>query len=433
MAKWENRFLDHDLFRNINSIGKSIKKIKDSDVAYLNKNNIEDFERLAHIIRVVEDKMKNADPLLIDINTLNNINAHILQIANYVNNFIVNRSDNELSNVNPHLDNLLREMVFITTINSTNDINNIQEALKSFSKSTMIILNEIENNANDLRTSVNNTKQEVEQIRNAIDKERSRLDNFINQAQEAMSKGEMTRNETISQGEQKRNSDWSNSIEIFKTQTSKEIERVTAEFNKSIEENKSAFHRFQDCLQNETELQIKRIEDLKEEAQNLVHIIGSTGMISGYQKNADRARVTSYVWQCVSVLAFVGLIGFAIYAFSHTGDLEFAWSRFFSRMLTASTFAILGTYAARQASKYERVERRNRNIELELTSINPYLAEMPKEMSDKLKEKLAEKYFGNNEAENEKDNELPDTAIEIMRECAKQCASTVQDVVKKLQ
>ena len=61
----------------------------------------------------------------------------------------------------------------------------------------------------------------------------------------------------------------------------------------------------------------------------------------------------------------------------------------------ASTFAILGTYAASKASRHRKIEAMHTQLEIELFSLGLYLEGLSEEVKEKLKEKLTDRYFGN--------------------------------------
>jgi hypothetical protein len=58
---------------------------------------------------------------------------------------------------------------------------------------------------------------------------------------------------------------------------------------------------------------------------------------------------------------------------------------------------ILAGYAAKQADKHERAQRKHRKMELELASITPYIQEFPEEEARKIKTELAMKMFAQQE------------------------------------
>lgn len=88
----------------------------------------------------------------------------------------------------------------------------------------------------------------------------------------------------------------------------------------------------------------------------------------------------------------VGMVGFAIFAFKGTLD-EFEIGAFLARFGVVLTFGALAGYGARQADKHHKVERRNRRVELELASIDPFLAELPEAERNQVKAAVADRLF----------------------------------------
>ena len=89
-----------------------------------------------------------------------------------------------------------------------------------------------------------------------------------------------------------------------------------------------------------------------------------------------------------------------------TVQTEFNFGKFGARTFVAFAFGILAAYSARQAEKNSEVERVNRQLELELASIDPYLSKLPEEKQIEVKRVLAEKWFGNMKTYDKVENKL---------------------------
>lgn len=80
----------------------------------------------------------------------------------------------------------------------------------------------------------------------------------------------------------------------------------------------------------------------------------------------------------ITVVALVGLITIAIVAFLPAIGGAFSWGSFAGRVFISLTFGVLAAYAASQAGKYQKVERQNRRLALELEAIGPYYCSSPR-------------------------------------------------------
>src|SRR5690606_8510431 len=139
---------------------------------------------------------------------------------------------------------------------------------------------------------------------------------------------------------------------------------------------------------------IEELETQKERAEKLVGVIGMTGMAGAYREVANEARRRANRWQRTAVVGIVGLILFTIGAVVPTFVGSIDLQLFLARATVAGGFGLLVAYAARQAERSERVEQWNRKYELELASLNPFLADLPEEKKVQIKESLSSKMFG---------------------------------------
>ena len=69
-----------------------------------------------------------------------------------------------------------------------------------------------------------------------------------------------------------------------------------------------------------------------------------------------------------------------------------------AKIFATTTFVTSAAYAARQASKQEKVERYSRKIEMELVAIDPFIDSLDDEKKSLIKEEIARKIFGNADA-----------------------------------
>ena len=87
------------------------------------------------------------------------------------------------------------------------------------------------------------------------------------------------------------------------------------------------------------------------------------------------------------------------------------------QFLISTPFVLLSGFAALQVTKHQRAERINRQQELEIAAIDPYLASFDETTRKEVKKALAEKIFGQREVEQTKGD-------------TKQVLDTVSDTLK---
>lgn len=222
---------------------------------------------------------------------------------------------------------------------------------------------------------------------------------------------------------------------------------------------------------------LDQINVRKEEVEKLVGVIGNLGVTSGYQKVANLARWMLFLWQGLTVAALGGLIFIAYQmAFtSPTKTISIASEISQTTTLTASTstpksaekdahsatpqttvvqtaptssdsvfyqglairiflsitIGVFAAYAAKQASHFLEMERKNRKLALELEALGPYIAPLDKEKQDEFRLKLGDRSFGVHEdASHKTKSDDPVTAIDLMK--PKEWGETIASLVKGL-
>lgn len=175
----------------------------------------------------------------------------------------------------------------------------------------------------------------------------------------------------------------------------------------------------------------------KNEVEKLVGVIGNLGVTSGYQKVANLARQMLFLWQGITIAALAGLIIIAyIMAFptpkeTQSATIETSYktqskpenqsseknesvslpkanvqselkpiseSSFYqglaTRIFLSITFGIFAAYAAKQASHFLDMERKNRKLALDLEALGSYIAPLDKAQQDEFRLKIGDRSFG---------------------------------------
>ena len=177
------------------------------------------------------------------------------------------------------------------------------------------------------------------------------------------------------------------------------IEVDRAEFIKQNEEEKQEFKKTFDTQTknietNSNEL-INKLNTKLEEANKIVNIIVNVGVTVNYQKIANRNEGHANFWRWTAVFFMVLMSGLLIWSIIDLSHADFNLYKSLVRIIAAAVLTYPAIYAARESTKHRNLETRNRNIELELASIGPFIEMLPEEKKQKIKEELVLKYFGN--------------------------------------
>lgn len=168
------------------------------------------------------------------------------------------------------------------------------------------------------------------------------------------------------------------------------------------------------------EAAIHRLAELKEQAEALVGVVGSTGLAGGYKivANEQRTQADRMRW---AALTFGALAAVVTLLSIGDGPNDFEWGRFATRVAIALAFGGLATYAAKQSSHHRERELLAKKVELELASLDPFLVSFTAERSEEIKGEIALRLFAqplDREASRRGDRDAIGAghAIELLRE-----------------
>jgi len=238
----------------------------------------------------------------------------------------------------------------------------------------------------ELLETIRSTQQQLAQVT-------SEQQGQFSQAQEA-------RNRDFNEAQSSRQGKYEDVLSEFAKRLSEQNESFSAErlnLTRKWEANINQLD-YEYCREARGILEV--ITNHKRDVEKLVGVIGALGVASGYQKTANHARRATWIWQGVTVVAILGLIGLAWATLPLVEDKSGTvhWGVFAGRVLLTLACGVLAAYAGSQADKQFTLEARNRRLALEFEAMEPYVAPLPQTEQDKFRILFGERSFGRPDA-----------------------------------
>lgn len=404
--QWIDRFKSHGLHQtlsaSIGSLDAADERGKDDLAAIHASQRVRAaFERTTQILNT-------CDPLLVSGNILDNLNSYAANAIAEINNFVSSGNQSHLTNANAQVDAILVASTNLPLPPSVAD--SIVATADAFRSAVDRHLASLRVDANRLRSELESLQVKYATVEADISNQKARLDNAISQFQQQAATAESERTSQFGQSELARQTTAATNEEGRRAATSAIVakseeflssqqlahektmsERATA-FEANIEAQKKEFEKHSSDIKLSANGVIEKIGEELKKAEKIVHVVGNTGMVGGYQKTANEEKESATTWNRITVGAMSILVIGAIYLVAETPS-SFSWSYLASRIFVATSVAILATYAGRQAALHRDEARSLRRIELEIASIDPYLALLPEEERNAVKKNLADRMF----------------------------------------
>ncbi len=369
----ESAYKSHPIWSLVNQINE----VKDNDVFYeptIAENEQYSFARdkifaTAHVIRAY---LEQTPAVLASIQGLNQINAHFQGVANEITSFISNKNPGHLVNAANQIDqNILPLLWSFSPQLHEVDQNVISEIFESIRNASLKTIKNLKQEETSLTEKISALSQEIVTQQSKLD---SLSESIAVQKAEALAVTAQVQKE-YADTEAKRNADFISIIETFKV----------------------AFNSYQDESKIKATDLIMALETSREEAANIVQVVGNIGVTGNYQKIANSESKEANRLRWIAFSFFVLGILTAIATFIKFWDLPFtpenAWSAII-RLLYAIAITTPAWYAAKESARHRTNAIHARNTELELASIGPFIELMPTEKKEAIREGLIKNYFG---------------------------------------
>jgi len=387
MTQWDDRFTKHQVFTSLNTFRENLDKINKLTKKIEYTVEVQGaISRLETIYANIIDTLKNCNTSMVSFQILENIHNNLQSVINELNTFNNNQNANHFGNIVTaanNIDNVLRDINLLPIIGTSEDVNGMQEAVKNFSESTERLLTQFEKRTASFDAKLKQTETKIGEQNQTIDTQKSRLDQALSEFQSKTT--ELVNKNTERLDEY---------IVDSKTRVSDTISEVRQEMKESVQQLDDELKKSFREIKEESMGYIGEIHTNKEHVDELVGLISRTGMAGGYEQVANEEQIKTRWWRTLSVLSMIGIVVGAGYTFYLSIDKDIDTGSFLSKALVSFACAILAAYSAREGEKHRRLEQHYRKLQLELSSIDPYLASLPEEQRNETKVLLAMRIFG---------------------------------------
>lgn len=397
MNQWIKRIQDHAIFKELIDLEQIIES--SCAAAQADATSFEAWERVERVVQFIRTFLSNIDPLLVPPSHLSNSVAQIQQARAQLNNFSSNKNIAHLIETNNHLDNVLSYMGSIPRLDALANTEELGEAASSYRKSIGVLVRSLEKQLLAVVEEKNALHVKLQELTAEVDTQKQRADNVIAQMQQQFSTAQESRQTESVALESKRSTEFEVAEKSRQEQNVNSHAEREKKFSELMVHAKEQLQVIRNQLEDDTRELMGTLEEQKSHAEKIVGIISTEAVAHGYGKTANEERDAAKIWRRTAVGALVVWIiaGLIFFALTYAQDLSF--SALARQFLISTPFILLAGFAALQVSKHQRAERVNRQQELEIAAIDPYLATFDDETRNEVKRNLADKLFGQRDME----------------------------------
>jgi hypothetical protein len=463
MSLWTSRIKDHLIWDLLKGVGPLIDQAEQLDD--VEPESVEALERLRAVLAFCGKRLGGIDPLVMSPASLDSIALAFDQQKTAIEAFISDRNPTHLTEANHSADVALVVVAQIPGLASPEELISLIDAVNSYRavldeqlRSGTTSRRESRSRIEELTKSLEEVKTfsqtTLTELKTELEAERKKISLLATEQQKAFAEAQETRVNTLaktltdqqgqfSAAQEARSRDFTTA----QTESQKRLSDVIADYTKRLADQDSEFAKqrtafvataneklsaLNEDYDKKAKVILDEVNQHRSDVEKLVGVIGSLGVTSGYQTTANRARISMWVWQGITVVAMCGLIYFAYHAFLPSVQGAFHWESFAARVFLTITVGVLAAYAGAQADRFFHMEKSNRKLALELAAIDPFIALLPQAEQDKLKLEVGRRTFAQEEAVITTPEKSPATTLDLLNsDSVKQIISLVNAIKGK--
>jgi hypothetical protein len=409
MSRRDEELETHAIWNRLESVDDALSQV-DGHIQESSTEALENAERVKSVVHHVRRLLDRADHHLLTLSQLNALDQSLQQVIQELNNFTSNGNEQHLAAATNNADSVVAHMSGLPAMTTLEDVGRLREDIASYRKSASALLRGLEGESEALKEAQKTTQIRNDELAATINEQKTRLDSAISaaqqQVQEVVSSTQGQASETLSRLQQQFSEAQDRRSTEFETQlresldgvddatnaAKESVDQLVGDFEQRIGEQQTAMRAQGDELTDALNHQL-------EEAKRIVNVVGNIGMTGDYQRNANTQRLRADVLQAIAIVLFVGAAVLAVNLFGNStaATLDVAQS---IRRVALLALAVTPAWVALRLSRGHRdLEGRYRSMELELASLNPYLALLPRELQQAVKAELAARYFAGGDPE----------------------------------
>ena len=403
------------------------KKCRSED---LDKPIADSVERLFEVHRHVKSILNACDPVLVAEDSLNNLNTQLSNINQQVQSFLQNSNPGYLmgggQTANKWADSALVTVAQLFVPRTPEAIEGIKDRITRFRQSAGIhatnLKKEVATARREAKSAADLATKKAQEIDQRLDKKIQEIDQKVEQTLNSASEQSTT---TVKKAEagaaqvlerlEKRIESYEQDLDAQKKRIDDSITEFQSQFSTAQETRREDFSKeqktrrddFQEILdeavtaldENSQEFKksaeaiLNRMEESEEKVVRVMEVVGTTGLTGGFKKAANEEKRAADLWRWIAVASIAAVIGVAAWTVFWSDAQPGDWYELAKKIFLTAAIGWLAGYAIKESGAHRDREKRNRRLELQLASLNPYLANLKLETQEKIKDELIKTLF----------------------------------------
>lgn len=404
MDEWTARFKDHRIFPTLSQLGPLIDQAVRTEAAKADPVAYEGLERLRAILTLIGKRLDAMDGRLVPIGLLDPIARQMEDVVTGVRDYGVSPDRAQIVNANSAADAAVERLADLVFPLGVEELAGQRSILQDY---RLAISQEVERLREETRLALTETqelKAILELIRSEGKDQQSTITNAIVDLRDRFERAESDRQKAFDKLQDDNQQRMNELIEAYSK------DRIAA-----YQSHERALESLRVGYEERAKERIDHIKLQSDEVDLLVASLAQRGIASDYLQSAGQAKTRALVWQTLTVLSFLGVLGVGWKVFlTETSPDSLTWPGLVARVILMAAAGLLAAFCSSQVRRYLRSERYNHQRGVELAALGPFLSKLPQSEQDALRKRVGEIVFRGGEDQQGDEEASPTSAIGLI-------------------
>lgn len=409
LIEFVERIRRHEVFSDLENCQRSISNAREATTSTV---DFEAIDRIKAIVDFASSALDQSDPMYLTPAILENIRVNIKGVHGELTAFVGDKSSGHIQEANNRCDQTIPALLGLPVPFRQMGLERYASSINELHLRSQGYLQQFSERAQALSISLESLQQLQRNVESEIGQQKARLDTAIAQFQEQFSRSQAERQSEFAATEQSRTIDYqailNRSEAVFAAELATQRESYAGW---QTETNQSSASLMNQVRADAAGL-LAQIAEHKKEAENIVGLISAHGMVHGYQAEANKSSISAANWSKIAVVSIVGWILCILGLFALTYSEPLSWAIVGRQFLISMPFVLLASFAAYQVYIHQGGSSRLRRRELEMASLDPFLATLTDDERNEIKKRMVDRFFGQPDDAN--DRPPPNLASEFV-------------------
>lgn len=386
--QWSQRITENAQFKQISKVAE---KLRDAEIEHPNLDAKVSFDRLLKGVSRLDCNIRSIDLDLLAPQVVQTIHGQFSALNTQASSYITNLNPAHINSAHSNLDALTQTYPFLFVSQGVETTAEYKEQLEDFNHSANGYLGALNKAKEKLNDSVNQLNTQA----TSFQKELAKYQQELSSLRQENTNISTQQNETFIKSQQERDEDYKQTKETIH----EAVDIVVQEKSTLFKENLAHFEK-------RATAGVDEIQEKLEEAKRTFENLGVVVQTGKYQEFADKEGKVAGWLRIGAIIALILMFAGTVAVIISAEREQLPWNLFLLRFLTVATLSIPAFYFARESTRHRDKEHHYRKIQLELTSLTPFIEFFDVDSKKEIKRSLIEKYFGKEEAPAVNDDQM---------------------------